>query len=140
MRPLIQVIATTIEGTSAALTTAVPLAKGCDAALEIVVPLIRSSAAEIERPNESTDLLVRRYRRIATALGADPDVRVCTSVGRDELVARIYATQSRVVIGGPAGRWLTSPEERFAGRLARAGCIVVFVASGRNTSQRRVAA
>ena len=138
--PKVTVIATTVEGTRAALITAVPLARGLDARLAIVVPRVVSSEVEVDVPAPSTELMARRYQDIARFIGADAEVEIASCVGLDELLTRLCAAHAPIVIGGPVGRWLTSPEERFANRLALAGCQVMFVASGANTTQRRSAA
>ena len=140
MLPIIHVIATTFEGTRAALAVAAPMARGSKARLVILVPRIVSCSAELQRPADSTELLARRYRDVARELGDRADVEIWPSVGLDDLVAKVCAAHSQVVVGGPVGHWLTSPEERFAHRLTCAGCPVVFAASGANTTQRRVAA
>jgi hypothetical protein len=136
----IHVIATTLDGTRAALAAAVPLAKGSDARLVVLVPRIVSGAEELATPCEAIRVMAESYQRFARELGAEADVEICSSIGLDDLVAKIGAAHSQVVVGGPVGHWLTSPEERFTNRLARAGCQVVFAASGINTTQRRVAA
>ena len=140
MIPKVHVIATTLEGTRAALTTAVPLARGLDAVLAIVVPNVVSCSAELNLPAPATELIARRYVDVAHSIGADAEVEIVSCVGLEALVARLCAAHAPIVVGGPVGRWLTSPEERFANRLALAGCQVIFVASGANTTQRRVAA
>ncbi len=141
MASKVHVVATTLDGTRAALMAAVPLARGLAAGLVIVVPHVVSCAAERQIPAESAELMATRYEGIARAVGADDvEVETFSSVGLDDLVARLCACNAPVVVGGPVGRWLTSPEERFANRLALAGCRVIFAASGANTTQRRVAA
>ncbi len=128
MVPKVLVVATTFEGTRAALLAAVPLARGLDAALTIVVPRLVSCAAELDVPTPGADLIAKRYQDIAQSIGADAEVAPFASVGIDDLLAHICAAGGPVVVGGPVGRWLTSPEERFANRLALAGCQVMFVA------------
>lgn len=140
MGATVHVIATTVEGTRAALAAAIPLARGAGAALRVFVPRIVSSAAELESDGELDERLTESYRAMVRQQGAPAEIEVCASVGLDDLVARICGAHGLVVVGGPVGVWLTSPEERFANRLARAGCRVVFAASGANTTQRRVAA
>lgn len=140
MVPKVQVVATTFEGTRAALLAAIPLARGLNAALSIVVPRIVSCAAELEASAPVTELISKRYQDIAHFIGADADIDAFASVGIDDLMAHVCSAGGPVIVGGPVGRWLTSPEERFANRLALAGCQVMFVASGANTTQRRVAA
>ncbi len=140
MAPKVRVVATTFEGTRAALLAAIPLARGLNAALVVVVPHVVSCAEELDEPAPCADLIAKRYQDIARFMGADADVDVFASVGVGDLLAHICAVGGPVIVGGPVGRWLTSPEERFANRLALAGCQVMFVASGANTTQRRVAA
>ncbi len=138
--PIVHVIATTFEGTRAALAVAIPLAKGAGSQLIALVPRIVSSAAETGTPADATELLAERYAEIARQWGGQAQIDICTSVGLEDLIAKVCAAHSLVVVGGPVGRWLTSPEERFANRLAVSGCQVVFAACGPNTTQRRVAA
>ena len=140
MGPKVQVVATTFDGTRAALLAAIPLARGLDTGVTIVVPRIVSCAAELDAPAPATELIAKRYQDIAYFIGADADIDAFASVGIDDLTTHICSVGGPVVVGGPVGRWLTSPEERFANRLALAGCQVMFVASGANTTQRRVAA
>src|SRR5262245_42065445 len=139
MQPIVHVIATTFEGTRAALTAAIPLARGSGAKLVVIVPRHVSYAVELDDPVEATAFFVKRYEDVVHELGGSAEIDVCLCRSLEEIVRRAVAAQSRVVIGGPVGRWLTSPEERFANRLSRAGCPVVFVSSGANTTQRRVA-
>jgi hypothetical protein len=136
----LHVIATTFEGTRAALAAAVPLGRGSGAKLVVIVPRIVPYPAELDASADSSAFFARRYRDTVEALGGDARIEVCVCRGIDEIVRKLVATDSLVVIGGPAGRWLTSPEERFANRLSREGRRVIFVACGPNTTQRRVAA
>src|SRR5262249_39190746 len=140
MRPIVHVIATTFAGTRGAITAAILLAKGMDARLVVIVPRIVSYAVELDSPVESTAFFVKRYRDLIERAGGAAEIEVCLCRAIDDVVVKVAGAGSRVVIGGPVGRWLTSPEERFAGRLTRAGCQVLFVASGMNPTQRRVAA
>jgi hypothetical protein len=132
----IHVIATTLEGTRAALSAAVALARGSKANLVVLVPRVGLPDPEIE--DDGIVAAASRYEQMARALGATARVEVCECRSLDDLVSRAVSAAAVIVMGGPAGRWLTSPEERFAGRLARAGCQVLFAASSANTSQRRV--
>jgi hypothetical protein len=136
----VRVIATTFGGTRAALAAAVPMARGLGADLSVIVPRIVSCDAEVEAPPASTAFLAERYRDIAREFGAEARVEITPSIGIDAFLTTICADHSLVIVGGPTGRWLTSPEERFADRLAAAGCQVLFAASGAHTTQRRTAA
>jgi hypothetical protein len=138
MQSTVDVVATTAEGTRAALATAVPLSKGSGARLTVIVPHIVSCPVEVGELADSTEFFVRHYRDLVTELGGEARIEVCLCRRLDELVARLAAAGSIIVVGGPTGRWITSPEERFANRLSRLGARVIFVASGANTTQRRI--
>jgi hypothetical protein len=137
MYPIVHVVATTLDGTRAALARGVPLARGAGANLGLLVPRIVSWDVQPEVTDEATAWFVAQYEQTLRQLGAraDTEVLVCRSL--DEIVERVVAAKSIVVVGGPAGTWLTSPEQRFVNRLARAGCPVVFIPTGANTTQRR---
>jgi hypothetical protein len=135
----IHVIATTFEGTRAALATAVPLARGSGAKLVVIVPRIVPYPADLDASADATAFFAKRYRAAVEEQGGEARIEVCVCRGIDDVIAKLVATDSRIVIGGPAGRWLTSPEERFANRLSRLGRSVIFVACGPNTTQRRIA-
>ena len=138
-QPIVHVIATTFEGTRAALSAAIPLAKGSCARLVVLVPRIVSYAADIDSPIDGSAFFAKQYENLVRELGGAASVEVCLCRSIDDVVVAVARARSRVVVGGPVGRWLTSPEERFAARLMRAGCPVVFAASGTNGTQRRVA-
>ena len=140
MGPKVRVVATTFDGTRAALLTAIPLARGLETGVVVVVPQLVSGAAELDGRTPAAESMAKRYRDIAHTSGAEADVDVFTSNSLDGLLKRLCAEPGAIVVGGPVGRWLTSPEERVANRLALAGCQVLFVASGPNSTQRRVAA
>src|SRR5258705_7643463 len=138
-QPTVQVIATTSEGTRAALATAVPLAKGLAAKLVLIVPRIVPYAVELDASCESTAFFVRQYTTVLERLGGSATGDVCLCRRLQDVVMKVAAARSTAVVGGPVGRWLTSPEERFANRLSHHGVPVVFAASGWNTTQRRIA-
>src|SRR5262249_10154832 len=85
-------------------------------------------------------LMAACYQDMLRDLGAQAEIEICAFAGLEDLVAKVHDARSLVVVGGPVGRWLTSPEERFANRLTLAGCQVIFAAAGTNATQRRVAA
>jgi hypothetical protein len=138
-QPTIRVIATTFDGTRAAVGAAVPLAKGSGARLIVVVPRIVPYAVALDRPVDAGEFFVRRYSDLVADLGGQAQIDVCVCRSLEDVVAKLLKEESTIVVGGPAGRWLTSPEERFANRLSRYGRRVIFVASGPNTTQRRIA-
>jgi hypothetical protein len=139
-QPTIHVIATTFDGTRAALATAIPLAKGSSAKLLVVVPCIVPYPVGLDDECEDARFFVNGYKHLIEQLGGSATIDVCRCRRTEDIVTKIDVPRSTVVLGGPVGRWLTSPEERFANRLTRSVHTVIFVASGRNTTQRRVAA
>jgi Putative beta-barrel porin-2, OmpL-like. bbp2 len=130
----VRVIATTVDGTRAALATAVPLACGSSARLVIMLSRIGTSDSRLGGAIEKAEFLTRRYRDFAVALGGDADVELCPSRRIGELLDRIDRDDVAVV-GGPGGGWFMSPEERFARRLSRHAKRVIFVTSGPATAR-----
>jgi hypothetical protein len=139
-QPTVYVIATTFEGTRAALVAAVPLARGSRARLVVIVPRVVPYPADLGASSDGDGFFAKHYGKVVEGLGGEARIEICVCRGVDEMVSHILPPDSQVVVGGPAGRWLTSPEERFAGRLIRLGRRVIFAASGWNTTQRRSAA
>jgi len=134
----IHVVATTFDETRAALAAAVPLSRGSGAKLVVLVPRIVPYPADLDASADASAFFARRYRRAVDELGGEARIQVCVCRGIDDIVSTLVAVDSPIVIGGLAGHWFTSPEERFANRLSRAGRSVIFVACGPNTTQRRI--
>src|SRR6266568_3709324 len=138
-QPTVQVIATTIDGTQAALKTAVPLAKGSGAKLIVVVPRIVPYALPADEPCGASELAGEKYRRVISDLGGSGQVQVCRCRRLQDVIDRLVSPDATVVVGGPCGGWRMSPEQRFADRLGRGGRRVIYVTSGRCSTYRRVA-
>ena len=136
-QPTIHVAATTLDGTAAALRVAVPLAKGAAARLVVLVPRIVPYPLDLEAA--APTFLERRYEELVGELGGHATIDVCVCRRADDIAEKITAAESIVIVGGPVGRWLTSPEERFANRMGRHARGVIFVASSRQAKARRMA-
>src|SRR5207245_9946430 len=106
----IQVVATTYEGTRAAIETAVPLARGSQRPLTVVVPKIVTYPLSTDEIADATDAAVEDYKDFIDRLGGDGSVRVCLCRSIDELIERLTAPNMTIVVGGPSGRWRMSPE------------------------------
>jgi len=140
-QPVVQVIATTFDGTRAALASAVPLARGAGARLVLIVPRVIPYSVTLDASAaDATDFFVRRYRALVADQGGEAQIEVCVCRRVDDLVRRLVHPAATVVVGGPAGHWMMSPEQRFANRLSRAAAKVIYVNSGPATTRRRVAA
>jgi hypothetical protein len=133
----IHVIATTYDGTRAAIETAVPLARGSQACLSILVPRIAPFAAEAESDAEQVTAAVSQYRHWVESLGGTASIRVCVCRDLNDVIQRMTSAAMTLVVGGPSGGWRMSPEERFANRLSRLGRHVVFAATGPSPTSRR---
>jgi hypothetical protein len=138
-QPIVQVIATTVEGTRAALATAVPLALGSLARLVVLVPRIDPCPAAGDEPADFTDFLVKRYQDLASGFGGEATVVVCACRRLSDMAAWVVDPDATIVVGGRSGRWLMSPEERLASRLTRSAKRVIFVASGPTRKRRPIA-
>ena len=132
----IQVIATTPDGTRAAIETAVPLAKGCGALLVVIVPNVVPYPSAADAIGDAAEVAAERYRRSIEDLGGRARVRVYLCPTLDDLIAHAIERDATVIVGGPTGRWRMSPEERFANRLSRDGHRVIFAATGCRSGRR----
>ena len=124
----VHVIATTFDSTGDALAVAIPLAHGSSAPLTVIVAQVIPEDAALELPSPEMAAIASRYRGRVHELGgeADIDVPLCRSIG--DVLARVPANAT-IVVGGPVGRSLATPEERLAGQLSQMGRRVVFVPS-----------
>lgn len=132
-------IATTFDGTCAAIETAVPLAEGRGARLVVLVPKIVPYAIDIAGARDTGDMAAQRYRTLIARLGGTGSVHVCLCRSVDDVITQLTGDGGVIVVGGPTGRWRRSPEERFAVRLARMGRHVVYASSGDAHTRRRSA-
>src|SRR2546428_9479554 len=139
LKPSVQVIATTYDGTRAAIETGVPLAKGSGARLTVVVPRIVRYERPADAPSDMTDVAADRYRQLIDELDGNGFVQICLCRSIRDLIDRLISAEATVVVGGPSGRWRMSPEERFANQLSQKGYHVVFAATGPCASGRRIA-
>ncbi len=130
------VIATTFEGTRAALLTAIPLAKGSCARLVVLAPQVVPYPLPVDRPVDSTSFALERYRDLIQELDGQAQVRVCLCRHADDVVWRMLPARSTVVVGGPAGTWRASREERLARRLTHLGHHVIFAPIDEKPSER----
>jgi hypothetical protein len=113
----VHVIATTPEGTRAALIAARPLiTRG---------PIIVVVPATGARDPQEFGAAAALYRRIAASLDQPIRLRFCvcrTPAG----AARIVPAHATLVVGGAARRWWRTREERVAAAIRRGGREVVF--------------
>lgn len=125
--PVVHVLATTDDGTRAALAAGVPLARGSHARLVILVPQIVPYPLDVDGPTDATTFVERRYRDLLREVGGEAEIRVCLCRTPREVMQAIPLA-STVVVGGASGGVLASREERMARQLTRLGHHTVFAA------------
>jgi hypothetical protein len=123
----VHVLATTFEGTRAALRAAIPLARGSDARVIVIVPKIVSYALPVDERIDSSDFIMRRYREMARELDGEPQFRLCLCRRVDDMLRQLLPPAARVVVGGRVRSWLPTEETRLVRQLTARGHDVVFV-------------
>jgi len=76
-QPTVFVIATGFEGTRAALSAAVPLARGSHARLVLLARQVVPHPLGVDAPVDSTEFIAERYRDLIHELDAEAQVRIC---------------------------------------------------------------
>jgi hypothetical protein len=129
--PTISVVATTIDGTKAALIAAKQEAQERGARVALLVPRVDSPAPPAERFVDTTNWLVANLEEVARDVGQPVQVRVCAGPSAAEIAALLSPANGTLFVGGPV-HWLwPGAEERLAAKLRRAGRDVVFVGCNR---------
>ena len=122
----IHVLATSVEGTRAALSAAKPIAEQSGAAVVLLIPT---------RPDHrDANWLVAGYEQIAREVGQPVRVRVGVSSNHVAALTMLAPSGGTVIIGGPSRWWWPTIEERIAARLRRTGRHVVFVDANRDNT------
>ena len=132
MQPVVFVVATTTDGTRAALAAAVPLARGSLARLVVLVPQIVPYPLAVDGPADVTAFNERRHRDLVREADADAEITVCLCRTPNDVLHAI-PPESTVVVGGPSGAMLPSREERLSRQLTRLGHHSVFAAAARGS-------
>jgi hypothetical protein len=132
----IHVLATTFEGTRAALSAAVPLARGSGCRLIVIVPQVVPYAVALEHPVNSTQFMMRHYCDLVPEFDGDAQLRLCVCRRIDDVVRQLLPPSATVVVGGRARGWLPSEEMKLVGRLAELGHHALFVPMPRRNSYR----
>lgn len=125
-QPIVHTIATCFEGTRAALVAAIPLARGSCARLIVLVPVVVPYPLPVDGPADSTAFAAERYRDLVHELDGEAQVCVCLCRDPDDVIRRMLPSHATVVVGGAAGTWRASREERLARRLTHLGHRAIF--------------
>jgi hypothetical protein len=123
---MLQVIATTDEGTRAALSEARHLVGRLQPdRIVLLVPRL-DQPGPLERGPDENATIVDGYRRLASDVGVNISVRLCACSGLREAARWLLPQGSTVVIGGRRRWWWPTEEERFADLLSRTGYQTFF--------------
>lgn len=121
----IKVLFTSVKATIHALRRAAQMSVSLDGSITLLVPQVVPYPYPLSSPPVLLEFNERRFRAIAEASAVETRVRIYLCRDRDELLRRILADRSVIVLGGRKQWWPTA--ERFlAKRLRRAGHEVIL--------------
>jgi hypothetical protein len=131
----VTVIATTDEGTTAALNAAGWLAKDLNARITLLKMEVVPARLPLYRPPVSLNFTIKRQHSLVLRSGVteeDVDIRIRLCRGHEAGLQRLLRRRALVVIGGRRHWWLSS-QERLEKMLRRLGHHVIFVDVGQKT-------
>ena len=134
--PTVHVVATSVEGTEAALRAAAPVATRQQARLVLLVPDIGSP--ETDDSPIATNWLIARYEETARTIEHPVVIRLCKTPNAAEAALRLTPGRAVMFVGGTSNWLWPSVEERLAARLRRSGRDVVFVACNSGSTKTKV--
>lgn len=134
----VYVLATTEEGTRAALTSAKRLTDGLEARIVLLVPRLTSLAVPFDPASEERAAIVEAYRALAASVGADVTVLFCVSQRPDDVVRQMLGRSSLVIVGGRRNALWPSREQRLVRRLTAEGYPVALAQVGSEHASARV--
>jgi hypothetical protein len=125
--PTFHVVATTVEGTEAALRVAASLAKAQGGRIVLLISLADATGTAPDGWARSSEWVIAHYEHIAHRLDQAIQIRVCDCANSTEAAKRMTPPRAAIVIGGDALWFWPSAEQRLAARLRRSGREVIFV-------------
>jgi hypothetical protein len=129
----VQVIATTEEGTRAALAEAGHLSAHLNPArIVVLVPRMASYLTPPGGPRED-GLITEQYRDLISESGVAATVRVCVCRRLADVFRWMVSTRSVIVVGGRRRWWWATPAQQIARDLKKKGHRVVFAEVRRQT-------
>jgi hypothetical protein len=131
--PPLQIIATSDEGTRAALKEARQFIRRQKARQAVLLVPWTTAQAVVTTP-ENVDA-VEDYRRMADKMGVDVTVRLCLGATHVEISRWMLPAGSTTIVGGRRRWWWPTQAQRVAHALKRAGHDIIFAdASERDLS------
>ena len=123
----VYVVATTDQGTRAAVTAARLFSAGFASTITLVIPHVVPFRQALDRPPVPIGFTIARAQRLAEDLDAELSLQVCVCRPGDVRFETVIPANVVVMVGGVRRRWRRSREQRLADRLAAQGRRVLFV-------------
>ncbi len=130
----VTVVATTSEGTVAALRAAAELTKHLSSHIALVAPEVVPMRLPLEKPAVSIEFLKRRYLALVSDAGITDEliaIQIWLCRDPEQSLQHVLSPHSVIVIGGSAS-WWNRRERKLANWLRTQGHHVVFVDSATN--------
>jgi hypothetical protein len=127
---LVNVLATTHDGTRCALDVAKRLFGGLDAQVVLLLPRLASRSGGFDPASQERNTLVDEHRALAADVGVHVKVLFCVCHQYDDIVHQMLGRSSLLIVGGKTRTWWPTREERLVSRLAAEGYPVVFAQVG----------
>lgn len=127
---LVNVLATTHDGTRCALDVAKRLIGGLDAQVVLLLPRLASRSGGFDPASQERNTLVDEHRTLAADVGVHVKVLFCVCHRYDDVVHQMLGRSSLLIVGGKTRTWWPTREERLVSRLAAEGYPVVFAQVG----------
>jgi hypothetical protein len=128
-RLCVTVIATTVEGTKAALNAAASLAKDLAAKTVLLNVDVVPPRFPLNQQRASLEITIKQQRSLllqSSANDEDIAIRICLCRDRDQCLLHVLRRRALVVIGGRRSWWRRG-EEKLEHALRRLGHHVIFI-------------
>jgi hypothetical protein len=127
---LVNVLATTHDGTRCALDVAKRLTGGLDAQVVLLLPRLVSFAGGFDPASEERSTLIDEHCALAADVGVHVKVLFCVCHRHDDVVHQMLGRSALLIVGGRTRTWWPTREERLVSRLAKEGYPVVLAQVG----------
>ena len=123
----VYVVATTDEGTLAALNAARSLGNGLASTLTLVVPHIVPYPQAIDRPLVPVSFSIARFAKLSADIDTELSLQICVCRPGDFRFDAVLPEDGVVLVGGTRGLLRRSREQRLVDRLTARGRRALFV-------------
>ena len=123
----VYVVATTDEGTLAALNAARTFSTGLASTITLVVPHIVPYPQALDYPPVPVSFSIARFAKFTAEIDTELSLRICVCRPGDCRFDAILPTDGLVLVGGTRGRLRRTREQRLVDRLTARGRRALFV-------------